>query len=370
MKDIVRPATAEDDKGTVIYGDITYNRCFYERIVLMENGDLLATWCRVFPIASDWKGMKSFLFYKSSDRGKSWSRLSELNPDDYGMPTDKQGMPGLFVFPRELSGYPAGTILFAANDWSVESSYCIHIWRSSDNGKTWELHGHLAPRESRSVWEPEFIISRDGRLICYYSDERKTGYDQCLALEISDDGGRTWKDYRIIIGRETPGWTVGMPCEWRPGMPRVIRLLNGKYLMAFENINRYPEGGITIKYSEDAINWGDPAEPGIPVAAEERRAFQCPAIALIDDGSTYGKIFLRGMNDDCLPEQCFMSDDNGQTWQLVNAPLVAVRNEETGSNWSSSFLALGNKLIEINNPFNGIYNEICVGIGTIKNEEQ
>jgi len=348
-----------------IYGDAIYNRCFYTRIVEMENGDFLATWMRNFPVINDWQGMKSFLLFKSSNQGRTWNLLSELDPDDYGVPTDKQGMPGLFVLPQALGDYPAGTILFATNDWDAASEYTIHIWRSNDNGASWELHGNLAPRGTRSVWEPEFAISSDGRLVCYYSDERQPGYDQCLALEISDDGGVTWGDYQIIVGKETPGWEVGMPSEWRPGMPRVLKLLDGTYLMAFENIVWEPAGGITIKYSANGIDWGNSVDPGILVTTEGMTAFQCPAIALIDDGSANGKLFLRGMNDSCSPSQCFTSSDNGQTWQLTDAPLTAVRNEEVGSNWSSSFMPIGKKLVEINNPFNGTYNEIRVGTGIL-----
>ena len=126
---------AEGTNGTLIYGNSDDDRCFYERMVQLPNGDLLATWQREFPLVTDWSGMKSFYFYKSSDQGKTWTFLSELDPSDHpGLSRDKMGMPGLFVLPQQMGEYPAGTILFATSDWDINAEYCVHIWRSTDNG--------------------------------------------------------------------------------------------------------------------------------------------------------------------------------------------------------------------------------------------
>lgn len=357
---------AEDAKGYTIYGDITNKNGFYERVVEMSNGDLLATWMREFPLKTNWAGMKNPQFFKSSDQGRTWQYVSEINPEANGISRDKLGMPGMFVFPQALGNYPAGTILYASSDWNVNSAYTIHIWRSTDNGLTWQLHSELASRSSRSTWEPEFIIAADGSLICYYSDERQAGYDQCIAYERSTDGGVTWSNYTIIAGEYEAGWVPGVSeGNWRPGMPRVQKLKNGTYLMAYENINAQPYGAVTIRHSVDGLNWGNPLDLGIVVTDGVYTAYQCPTIALIDDGTTNGRLFLRGMNDDCSPSQCFTSTDNGYTWSLIDAPLTAVRNENVGSGWSGTFLAIDNKLLELNNYYNGSYNEIRCGSGIL-----
>ena len=357
---------AEDARGITIYGDSSHKNSFYERVVRLDNGDLLATWMREFPINTNWSGMLNPQFYKSTDEGKTWNLCSELVPENYGISKDKIGMPGMYVFPQSVGGFPAGTILYATSDWNAESDYCIHIWRSTDRGNSWQLHGELAPRGNRSVWEPEFAISSDGRLICYYSDERQPGYDQCISYEISNDGGLTWGGYTIVAGEYEEGWTVGISeGNWRPGMPRVLKLKNGTYLMAYENICAEPNGIITVRHSADGIDWGNPMELGIQVTDGESIARQCPMIAWIDDGSENGRIFLRGMNDNCSPSQCFTSTDNGYTWSVIDAPLTAVRNEGVGSGWSGTFLAIGNKLLEINNYYNGSYNEIRCATGVL-----
>ena len=364
---------ADSEHNVTIFGNIQDKGAFYKRIVELDNGDLLATWMRDFPVANNFIGyMKSFYFYKSSDQGRTWKHISTLDPDDYpGLSREKQGMHALFVFPQKLGDYPAGTVLFATNDWDDSQTYTVHVWRSTDNGKTWQRHSDLARRSVSAggrVWEPEFAVSSDGRLICYYADERQSGYDQCLALETSDDGGLTWDNYSIIVGKHEPGWVRGKsPPAWRPGMPRVIQLNNGFYFLVFENIGILPDGtqryGVnSFKTSVDGINWGDPEDPGTLIIAGEKESRQCPAVALLDNGNPNGRLFIRGMGDTCSPSLCFTSTDNGQTWQLIDAPLTAVRNEAVGSNWSSSFLALENRLIELNNYYNGSYNEIRCGI--------
>lgn len=364
---------AADFPGTVIYEDLNDTYSFYERAVTLDNGDLLVTWQREFPLRTNWQGMESFYFYRSSDQGKSWHKTSELNPSLYsGLSGDKMGMPGMFVLPERLGEYPAGTILFAVCDWDINSSYCINIWRSSDQGNSWQWHGKLAPRGedtvsgTGSVWEPEFIVGKNKELLCFYSDERQKGYDQCIAMEVSRDGGKTWNEYKILAGEYKEGWRRGVdPSLWRPGMPRVIKLKDGTYFMVYENIATENSGIITFRTSENGIDWGSITQAGTEIESGRYAAYQCPMLAYIDDGSTYGTIFVRGMNDTCSPSQLFVSSDKGNTWKIMDAPLVLRQAEERGSAWSGTFLTSGNKLIEINNFFNGVNNQIKCGSGIL-----
>ncbi len=364
----VATVLADDAVGSFIYGNTTDDQCFYERVVKLPNGNLLATMEKEFPINTNWVGMKSYNFYSSANNGRTWSLVSELDPSSYsGMSRDKMGMPGLFVLPQAMGNYPAGTILFATCDWDWNAPYCLHIWRSTDNGSSWQFHANLAPRGTgKSAWEPEFAVSSDGRLVCYYSDERPAGYDQCIALETSSDGGITWSNYTIVAGQYDANFVRGVTQDaWRPGMPRVTKLSDGSYVMVYENIGLGRGGIISCRNSSDGINWGSQTTLGTLVSSNGYSAYQTPMIACIDDGSTYGRLFVRGMNDTCSPSQCLTSTDKGATWQFIDAPLTAVRKESVASSWSGTFLADGNRLIELNNHYNGSFNEVRCGTGIL-----
>lgn len=352
---------AEDISGTTISGNAAEPNGFYERSVRLNNNDLLMTWCREFPINSNWQGMKSYLFFKSSDNGKTWIQVSELDPSNWeGLSSDKMGMCGMYVLPQSVGNYSAGTVLFATSDWS-SNEYCIHIWRSEDNGITWQKHSDLAARgtDNQTVWEPEFQMLSDGSLVCYYSDERQEGYDQCIAEEISTDGGITWGSYSIIAGKYIEGWVRGVsPTQWRPGMPRVEKLSNGSYFMVYENIGDGNNGKVSYRISSDGINWGEQSDIGTLILSGSYECHQCPELAVLNNGTGADTIFVRGMNDTCSPSELFMSTDHGQSWQLAEAPLTLVRNENKGSSWSGTLLGFDNHLVEINNYYNGSWNEI------------
>ena len=52
-------AFAEDAQGTTIYGDAATPHCFYERMVVLPDGTLLATSLREVPVNSGGGGMQA-----------------------------------------------------------------------------------------------------------------------------------------------------------------------------------------------------------------------------------------------------------------------------------------------------------------------
>lgn len=353
--------------GWVVYGNASEPEPYYVRAVKLGNGDVLATFTRKFPVNTGWTGMQPFNFYRSTDNGQTWSLLSQIDPNNYGLNRDQQAMTTLYVLPQQVGAFPAGTLLFASTDWGAGAAYTIHIWRSSDNGATWQLHGNLAAQGgsgTHHTWEPEFAVSSDGRLVCYYSDERQAGYNQAIALEISPDGGLTWGNYSIIIGDNTNG-------SARPGMPRVVRHKNGTYYMFYEHLGALPDFAVRFKTSSDGISWGTPSALGTVVGTGIYRASQTPEVAYIDDGSANGRFYVRGMTD-VVPNhnQMFTSADNGSTWTLVDAPLtVAGSNQNTPAGWSGALVPLGNSmLLEVNTVKVGSRNEIRAGVAQMNGD--
>ena len=78
-------AFADDAQGTTIYGDAGTPHCFYERMVQLPDGTLLATWLREFPVNSGWTGMQAPQFFASTDGGGTWSLRSEITPENDGI---------------------------------------------------------------------------------------------------------------------------------------------------------------------------------------------------------------------------------------------------------------------------------------------
>lgn len=353
--------------GTAISSSSAEPNPYYARAVKLGNGDVLATFTRQFPGASNWTGMLPFNFYKSSDNGATWSYYSTLDPNNFGLNGSQMAMETLYALPQQVGSFPAGTLLFAASDWSAGTAYTIHVWRSTDNGATWQLHSNLAAQGgsgTHHTWEPEFSVTSDGRLICYYSDERQAGYNQAIAHEISNDGGLTWGNYSIDVGDNTNS-------NWRPGMPRVTKAKNGTYFMFYEHLGATPDFAVRFKTSTDGINWGNPAQLGNVVGFSYYRASQAPEVAYVDDGSTYGRFYVRGMTDVVSSHnKMFTSGDNGATWSEVDAPLtVKGTNFNTVEGWSGTLLPLSNTLLlEVNTLNNGSFNEIRANVAQINSD--
>ncbi|WP_244905532.1 AbfB domain-containing protein [Paenibacillus physcomitrellae] len=333
----------------------------------LANGDILSTFTRKFPGNTGWTGMQPFPFYRSTDGGATWSLLSEIDPNNYGLNRDQQGMTTLYVLPQKVGAYPAGTLLFASTDWDNSVPYTIHIWRSTDNGATWQFHSNLAARGTagtKRTWEPEFSVTSDGRLICYYSDERQAGYNQAIAQEISSDGGLTWGDYSIVVGNSSD-W------NWRPGMPRVVKVKNGTYFMFFEMLGAAPNFAVRYKTSTNGMNWGSATDLGNVVGTGIYRASQTPEVAYIDDGTANGRLYVRGMTDVVSSaNKMFTSGDNGATWTQVDAPLtVKGTNQSTPAAWSGTLLPLSNSLLlEVNTVKVGDRNEIRANVAQVNGD--
>jgi hypothetical protein len=217
---------------------------------------------------------------------------------------------------------------------------------------------------TQRTWEPEFAVTADRRLICYYSDERQPGYNQAIAQEISPDGGLTWGNYQIIIGNSADS-------NWRPGMPRVVKAKNGTYFMFFEMIGAAPNFAVRFKTSSDGINWGSATNLGNVVGTGVYRASQTPEVAYVDDGSANGRFYVRGMTDVVSSaNEMFTSADYGATWSQVDAPLtVKGSNQSTPDAWSGTLLPLDNSLLlEINSVKVGSRTEIRSNVAQINGD--
>ena len=270
-----------------------YPRCICLAHNGEKNGTLLATFecysheTPVFPI------------YESNDDGESWHRLSEIRDEEKGFGCRFQ--PHLLELPVTCGTVEEGTILCAGNIIPSDfSSSCLHLYQSTDCGETWSFlseivsggHAVVDPREpdaTRPVWEPFLTVTPDGKLICFYSDERRaagSGYNQLLAHKVSPDGGRTWGEEKIDVA--FPGGRL------RPGMPVVAALPRGRFIMVYEMVNQ-DKIPVYFRISDSIEDWGDRDFMGNPVcAADGSYLTGTPYVSWIPQGGPEGTILVTG----------------------------------------------------------------------------
>ncbi|MEK0316782.1 sialidase family protein [Cohnella sp. 56] len=164
------------------------------QIVKLKNGDLLLAGRSV-----RWQESYRLPVYKSTDKGRTWKKLSEIDANE--------GTPGSLGDP------------------------------------------------DKGVYEPYFQLLDKGELAVFYANEKHVTetpvYSQTISEKISKDNGKTWGEEIFVA------WTPDDPAA-RPGMPIASRLKNGKYVVAFEVCGTY-NCNIFVKSSDDGVNW----EPGI-----------------------------------------------------------------------------------------------------------
>lgn len=247
--------------------------------------------------------------YKSTDGGKTWEHLSDVEDTKNGWGMRFQ--PVLLELQEPCGDLPEGTILFSANSIPLQAfepdnppDYVgteLLLYASFDHGRSWEYRSTIAyggvPKEYNwdclgPVWEPFLYINAYGGLTAVYSDEKyHTGriLNQCLAVVSSPDGGKTWGEPRLVAAIPDG--------EKRPGMAVVTKLPNGKYFMCYEIVNT-PDEGIHFKISDDGLDYGDPALYGTrPETADGKYVGSMPYCVWTKNGGPNGTIILSGKRD-------------------------------------------------------------------------
>ena len=198
----------------------------YARTVELEGGVLLATWENYSPEPP----LVYFPIFKSVDGGETWHEISKVKDqvNNWGL----RYQPMLYELPAPVGRYAAGTVLLAGNSIPTDLNYTqIDVYASEDKGYTWHFVSRVASGGAAipdngipAIWEP-FLMYYEGKIICYYSDQRDPMYGQKLVHQVSSD----------LLHWTAPVDDVAYsPYTDRPGMTTVTRLPNGKYMMTYE----------------------------------------------------------------------------------------------------------------------------------------
>ncbi len=259
---------------------------------------------------------------------------------------------GLYELPVAIGAMPAGTLLWAGSvggDTATEPMQ-IRVYKSTDEGATWSYLSNCATgavaRSAGGLWEPDFAIAGDGRLMCYYSDETRAGHSQILT-EVATTNGTTWTP----VGDLAISGVAGD----RPGMATVVKLPAGSYVASFENCGAL-NCATYLKTSADGIDWGAAGTLGTAVALSDGTTFwHTPTVVWSPvPGVTHGQLLLQGQ---VLTKNGLVQTGNGGTlfynpagdgtggWQSFASPTTVSMPSGTAGNpcqnYSSPLLPIG-----------------------------
>lgn len=354
-------STASDDPQPV-----SQRRAYYPRVLRLAHqagnaGRLLASF--------DTDGNRAGV-YESTDDGQTWQPVA--NPRDT---TDtKHCCSGLWEVPKPLGTVAAGTLFWSPSMGCSRDPRCkaaITIHRSADRGRTWQPHSTLVTGNV-GLWESEFILDARGQLVAYYSTEehRTEGFNQLLAHKTSTDGGRTWgPEVRDVAVPDRA--TSGRPDKkMRPGMAIVRRLPDKRYVMVYEICGMGCD--VFIRFSDDGVNWGNPADPGTRIESTKGHHFaHAPSFTVLPGGRllVVGQLLMDAGGQPVADNGrvLMMSKAGGiGPWTEVPAPVsVPGAYDNPCPNYSSQLLpsADGKSLLQIALRFDG---DVCKAYSAIR----
>lgn len=300
--------------------------------------------------------------YQSIDDGESWSQIAAIQENDFGHTCCSE----LYEVPQDLGSTTAGMLFWAvsAHNGTPPASRAIKIYKSADQGNTWNYFSTPVTGNT-GLWEAEFSIDDQGRLVMHYASEehKGAGYNQLIAHRISTDGGATWGNEVIDIGMADN--------IQRPGMPTVSKLPNGEYVMVYEICGPTYNCDAYIRTSFDGVNWGTKTNIGTRIESVSGNHFShAPTVTWIDNGTANGELVVAGqvlrsssnVNATDNGKKYMVNSTNGVgLWAERSAPLFTSSDGTNPcTNYSTQFLSRsgGAEVIQLVNNGCRVYSAI------------
>lgn len=261
-----------------------YHGVFYGRGIELKHGENkgnIYVTSEYYYYPGKW-GQEHFPIYESTDGGKSFNHISDIYDTEftkqkfmeaedgtyYEVSEGSKGAttyynewwsmvyePQLFELTGDLGELKKGTVI-CGGVTKADNHCAIVVYCSTDGLESWNYLGTIAlgGKEQTgigsAIWEP-FFVYENNALYCFFSDERglSAGGGQKLVYSKSTDGVN-WGDAVDVCNFE---WENN---RFRPGMPVVTKLSDGRYFMVYEGVNMH--GGYLPTYykiTDDIEKW-------------------------------------------------------------------------------------------------------------------
>jgi predicted neuraminidase len=225
-------------------------------VLFQERGGNLMLFYKVGPSPDRWWGMVK----TSSDGGRSWGEAQKLGTGLVGPVKNK---------PVQLDD---GTIVSGSS--TENAGWRVHVERSIDGGKSWELISPLTTEADIGAIQPTLMTFPDGRIQMYCRTRSEHGF---IASSWSADAGLTWSPLQPTV---LPNNNSGLDA---------VTLRDGRQLLVYNHSTRAQPGmghkgrGIlNVALSRDGTNWA--AALKLEHLDEPDKQFSYPAVIQTHDG--------------------------------------------------------------------------------------
>lgn len=160
------------------------------------------------------KDINKVSMFRSDNDGHSWELMSSIS--------DGRNIPDVLTGHNETAFLHVGDghWIAAARRW--KAGQAMDLFRSTDDGKTWEYGGQLT-KESQ---HPGHLLRlANGKLLLTYGNRTKGQYG--VAIKISEDEGNTWSDETLLVDDLTSGDS---------GYPSSVQLSDGRIVTAYYSV--------------------------------------------------------------------------------------------------------------------------------------